>query len=356
MRQIRWLVMAAAALAATHAQAAVKYRVEALPLLPQSLQSVDYQDINNRGEILGYGAPPGSEQYRAFVLGEGRYREIDTSAANGFSVNPRYLNDRGQIAMTIFGQGGPRPWLYTDGILKDLTPEGAVGSEDGSTDVAGLSRSGHVVGNYRDGLFFYDGTRSRYLDLGLNDGEVALARGMNDADVIVGSIRDPRLNWNGFMYDRGQITFLQGLRPLGINNRHQILAITQAGAMVIRNADDTLNEPGFFISDFNNVGWATGWTFPPYADDARAFLYRDGQSMDLNHLLLESQQQRWTLRLSYEMNDAGQILGIGSRLGGSGDEWFLATPVPESQSWALLLCGLGMVGAVARRHGRTPAL
>lgn len=36
------------------------------------------------------------------------------------------------------------------------------------------------------------------------------------------------------------------------------------------------------------------------------------------------------------------------------DQLGFATAVPEPETWAMLLCGLGLVGAVARRRGRRP--
>lgn len=47
-------------------------------------------------------------------------------------------------------------------------------------------------------------------------------------------------------------------------------------------------------------------------------------------------------------NESGQILGRGTLEGVKGDAVYLLTPVPEPETWSLLLAGLGLVGAAVR--------
>jgi hypothetical protein len=48
---------------------------------------------------------------------------------------------------------------------------------------------------------------------------------------------------------------------------------------------------------------------------------------------------------AYHANGAGQIIGNGFLAGMNGGAVFLLTPVPEPETWAMLLAGLGLVGA-----------
>ncbi|NML15868.1 PEPxxWA-CTERM sorting domain-containing protein [Azohydromonas sp. G-1-1-14] len=70
--------------------------------------------------------------------------------------------------------------------------------------------------------------------------------------------------------------------------------------------------------------------------------------VSLNDLVLVSPDEQWHLSRATDINERGQIVGSGWH-GGSFSAYLL-TPVPEPRSWALLLAGLGLVGAVARRR------
>jgi hypothetical protein len=65
--------------------------------------------------------------------------------------------------------------------------------------------------------------------------------------------------------------------------------------------------------------------------------------------LLPSGSPWSTLSEALDVNEKGQIIGLGSHSGAA--HVFLLTPaVPEPGTWAMLLTGLGMLGFGARRR------
>lgn len=70
--------------------------------------------------------------------------------------------------------------------------------------------------------------------------------------------------------------------------------------------------------------------------------------VDLNSLIDPLSGTGWSLLEATDINDAGQIVGTG--LYGGLTRAFLLTPVPEPESWAMLLVGLGVIGGIRQRR------
>jgi hypothetical protein len=68
---------------------------------------------------------------------------------------------------------------------------------------------------------------------------------------------------------------------------------------------------------------------------------------DLN-TVLDASGAGWTLNYAAAIDDSGQIVGYGT-IGGNMHA-FLLNPVPEPSACAMLVGGLGLVGAVVRRR------
>lgn len=79
-----------------------------------------------------------------------------------------------------------------------------------------------------------------------------------------------------------------------------------------------------------------------------AFLFSNGAMTDLNSLI--DPASGWGLTSAFDINDAGQIVGSGTMAGQ--DYAFLLTPIPEPETYAMLLAGLAVVGVAVRRHKR----
>jgi uncharacterized membrane protein len=77
-----------------------------------------------------------------------------------------------------------------------------------------------------------------------------------------------------------------------------------------------------------------------------------GPIQDLNDLI--DPTLGWTLEQANDINERGEILGIGYNAAGQYVA-FLLTPnaVPEPTTWAMMIAGFGLVGAAARRRVTT---
>lgn len=343
------------ALAAAGAQAAplLKYRVT--PLFPGYDSEVcgceiGVSDINNHGLMAGTYAQLGGYTGVFTLDASGRYGIGGTG--NGYDRSVVALNDRGEVL--INGDVSRNDWTHAYLYRGDRQPAIDISIEEFNYNRGtGLNNKGHAVGTISadwSRAFYYDGTQTRYLDLGLPAGTGAPSISINDAGTLAGH----SFSLGAFKVEEGRLSLLEGMGyAYAINNAGQILGATSTGQSVIRNADGSLQLVDFRVSDnLNERGWTVGWADVGAA--RHGFLYRDGRSYDLNSLLMAGDAAQWVLGEALDLNDKGQIVGTG--LFNGKPMPFLATLVPEPGSYALMLCGLGVVGWAARRRaGRMPA-
>ena len=109
----------------------------------------------------------------------------------------------------------------------------------------------------------------------------------------------------------------------------------------------TLGGSASFAYGINAAGQVVGWSHMPGDAAIHGFLYSGGAMTDLN-LLPEVAAFGFSSLAAYGLNDSGQITGYGW-IGGQYHA-FLLTPVPEPETYAMFLAGLGLMGAVAKRR------
>ena len=373
MRTLGFLRRAAAvalALASSWALAAAvpKYRVEmAQARKPDSLLNVQFTDLNNLGQVVG--TRYFDNQYAGFLYGDGKFQQLDIG---GRDFEPQQINDRGDIA----GRGGSAVFLYNGGKAIDLTS--ALDPRVKAPTVQAMNQRGEVVIRNIDPEyerhFLYDGQSTRYLSLqgrlpGLQS-DYFYVLDMNDRGTMLGAYQDEALNQTRlFLIGGGVATSIpllsDRINTFALNNAGDVVGqgrlatgeympvIYRDGMPVSLGSLGGIHQfvSGGYAEDINNQGWIVGTAAKSFTEVA-AFLYRDGRMHDLNDLLVARDAAQWQLSSASEINDRGQMLAFGTAKGGDTGAWMLLTPVPEAQTWALMLAGLGVVGAVARRRAR----
>ena len=252
--------------------------------------------ISNHNQIASCTLIPRSG-YVAVLLRDGAVMFLQEPVEpRAFHSCAAAVNDFGQVAGTTSGvagttsgSAGPRAFLYSDGVMLDLgVPPGR-----SNTKARDLNNLGQVVGvadefGFTQGrAFLYSG--GQMIDLGavISTHQQSMANSINDAGQIVG--------WSGgldsqraFLYSDGQVTFLPYM---------------------------TAAPHGSEATAINNLGQVVGWArLPPSeAVDFRAIHYSNGITRDLNDLIPPG--SGWVLKSATDINDRGQIVGVGEKDG-----------------------------------------
>lgn len=237
--------------------------------------------INQRGEAVGTSTLAGDQVARAFVWRAGQSGDLGTLPGGVHSFGYA-MNDRGQVVGTADDGSGHLHmflWQRRTGMV-DLGTL-SLGGDPDSTLPEAINNRVQIVGVALNAEGFPRGflwDRGAMIDLGTLGGSDSAASDINDAGVIVGdaSTADD-LHSYAVRWTQGQIEYLGTLgewsQARAINNRGQV------------------------------VGWSK-------ATDGRAhaFLWQGGTMTSLNDLIPAS---GWSLIVANDINDAGDIVGMG---------------------------------------------
>ena len=210
---------------------------------------------------------------------------------------PSAINDKGQVAGTVYGSGKNHAVLWDNGHLTDLaTLPGYTLSWAG-----GINNNGQVVGSVGNA----DGSANRAVlwgngqvtELGGSDGRDSSAVGINDSGQVAGSIT---VNENGdtaaVLWENGHVTFLPGLggpSSLGgeINSKGEAVGISRIAdgsrhATLWRDGDvldlQTLADyPESFTAAINDNAQVVGELATEDSRVSHAFVWQGGEMTDL---------------------------------------------------------------------------
>nr|WP_166870313.1 FxDxF family PEP-CTERM protein [Massilia mucilaginosa] len=209
-------------------------------------------------------------------------------------------------------------FIYTNGTMRDLGTLGGTASS-----AAAINNGGTIVGTAQNAsrdnrAFIYQ--NGRMSDLGTFGGSSSLANDINDAGLVIGQSTRDQSGYvtSAFVYANGAMTDLGW------------------GAQRSSNA-----------VDINELGQIVG-----YGADAsgqqRGFIYQNGQLLQLDTAV--DPLDNWIIKTTYSINDNGLILADACKLGVCGT--VVLSPVPEPETYAMMLAGLGLLGFCARRRAR----
>jgi len=275
-------------------------------------------DINDSGQVVGSFFPAGVGH--AYIYSTGTGTRIDVGA-----ISPVYrsffnsINNSGKAVGAI--NNGQENGFISPALNPVFTVNNPVlGSE---LVLSSISDSGAMAGYSinRSGLprhALYFPVNGGEVDLGQTDANGGFQPQVNTSGQV--SYTSTASGQHAFRYDGGTSTQLD----IGVPN------ITSSFATGINNAGQVVGEADTLSHAF-------------------AFLYSNGQMLDLNSLI--SPDSGWNLGQAFALNDVGQIVGYGSDPSGQ-SRAFLLTPVPEPTSFMLALAaGIGLMGYVRRRRG-----
>jgi probable HAF family extracellular repeat protein len=197
----------------------------------------------------------------------------------GFSGAPTAINNRGAIVGSLATATGSTPFLYRDGMVRDLgTLGGAQAQANAVNDrgtVVGFSFLAH--GFQMRPFIYQDGVMK---GLGTFGGDLGAASGINNHGVVVGQAQDPSGRFIAFMTDESGV-----LRPfLNLPGGQSAAAINQRGDI---------------------VGSVNG----------KGYLYSDGKVTILDDL--PGVKEGWWFLVPTAINNRGWIVGTGNRRGGA---------------------------------------
>ena len=314
--------------------------------------------LNNQGQVVGYYSAQGN-QYRSFEYSNGQTQDLFPNDPKGSVAYA--INDRGQIA----GKSGS-PFFYdsTTGVRTSLglTQYDYANSINQNGDVAGTYIKGGFLGGPTD-AFIYSSSTGKLQDISQpSSGGYKTATDINNSGQVTGTTfflnQEHAYRYtNGVTQDLGSIPSYTSSQGTGINDSGEVIGYADAGgntpthAFLYRNG--AMNDLGVLINPqvdsfadgINNLGDVVGEA------GNTGFLYHNGAAHYLNDLIDPS--LGWNTLQGTAINDAGQIIGMGSFGGFIMTPHAAATPAPGS----LLTFGAGIGAALlaARRRKRNAA-
>jgi probable HAF family extracellular repeat protein len=316
--------------------------------------------INDTGTVVGF-------SYQGAMIWSNGNASVLPQSYHGDATA---INDQGEIVGDMMlPQNTPTATIWS------ATPTGAnfvanLPAPGGVSSYAyGVNNAGVVVGGFQPATMWH-GTASTILgDAGTATS--GYANGVNASGVIVGDAfgtpygmyNTVAVEWNG--------TTATLLPSLGRGGSAQ--AINDAGVIVgASNIDTTydststavewkngkvitLNSLGGNLSQanaINSLGQVVGFSSNA-AGTSYATLWNGTTAINLNNYLPASMTQAgWVMNTATGINNKGWIIGDVYNAGlGESDAFLLkVSPVPEPETWAMLLLGLGLVGAMAKRR------
>lgn len=379
--RVKSLVFIATLHAVSFEARAAAYEFQFLNLFNSpGVQSGLANDINNRGQVVGIVADS-TDDYRVIRTRAVRWDGTTPTALSGLTDSPDVrlyygvaINDLGQVVG--FGgalDGNNQLTLSTmQAIRWDGTTPTRLGARGGRAN--DINNSGQVVGQVDGDSVLRNQFAVRWVGgthtalAGIPTDFPSVAHRINDSGQILGYWDSIPAGLLAVRWDGDVPTIVSSYPdnlffPVDINDAGDILA---AGSGQLRfpfvlnknnQSFELDNLGGTFVtaSDLNNRGQAVGSHVTAggidQSSDRRAILWNGSVATDLNEYLdARSRDDGWNLYTATAINDHGWIVGQAYNRFTFEDRPYLLSIVPEPQTYAILMTGLGLTIAMVRRR------
>lgn len=321
--------------------AATLYTIQHLPGLAENFGA----SINDHGDVVA----------GRFLWADGSRQDLGDLGGN-WSVAEGINNRRQVVGRTRDDEGLTRAFIWEGGSMRIL--DGLVGEGGYATAINEL---GEVVGYSADAPGRFSSgqratlwtTQGDVVDLGaIGSDRSSTAWAINDSGQIAGRSRPH--NSAGFGRGAGllgadsqeiifQFSSTGDLSVGDINNHGHVVGYISSAAYLWDGSSLNYIDPEArfsLASGINDSGTIVGRRSTA-SEPLHAFVYEEGELHQLIDLV-ENPEEWSSLSIAYDINENGQIVGVGRRAdGGNDNEVFLLTPVPEPRTGGLLLLAFG---------------
>ena len=370
-----------ALLACSSAAHAVQYNIQTLQSLSAGGDSVA-RGLNEAGQVVGSSYNSSTSEWEAVVWNntvvtsmgvEGLARAINNNGIAVGEIGPDatgndvggYLNPgnafkfEGGVVTEIGSLGGPNSWSaafdindnnvivgrsytseslndilkqhafkYENGVMSDL---GTVSEPDGYSRAHGINDNGQIAGRGSEALF---GNSEKHALTWDASGSISVL------DAPYGYSMSDDINNNGVIVGTG----------FDVNNSSALLKALMWDAAGNYTQFGTFGGDSSRFHAVNDIGCAVG-TAKDVGNADHAAISCDGATLsDLNSMVLDLTGWQ-SLDVAYDINEAGQIIGIGTLDDGSQGA-FILTAVPVPAAVWLMGSALGLLGFMRRRRSQ----
>jgi probable HAF family extracellular repeat protein len=265
--------------------------------------------VNANGVAAGYF---GSVS-QAIVWQDGVLRQLNCKNEGSPYAHGYAINDAMQVAGSCYRTGGGYAVVWDAQGNPTRVQDDAVLADT----ALGINNLGHVVGTVGRIGYVWKGAKVKLL--GTLGGTYSTPQDINDNGVIVGSSAIPGdTAVHAFVYRNGQMKDLNwpwaNSYARAVNAHGHIAGWsgdTPYTTHAILDNGITITDLGRHTSalGINNLDQVVGTK--TVNGDGRAFVYTHQRVYDLNTLLDPTSDPDWDIRVAYDINDAGVIVGWG---------------------------------------------